>query len=229
MDAEIVLAEREIARQVLDSAAMRRLLTIPGVNAVTACAVMAAIGDIGRFPSPGRLVSYLGLDPRVAQGKQFGECGTSGRIGCSRGAQSPDPALDGAEAAHRLRSATGDVPKAAHYQRDDDIQVRRLEKLLVLLPAEPITKRGADERRAEVLLRDPRARLDEPRRGLGVAPLEGVREHLGPRAAQRLGHPGCRAAEAAGHVEGLAGAQRQVGLLDDARPAPLLSGDATPK
>jgi transposase len=67
MDAEIALVEQEIARHVLDSAEMRRLLTIPGVNAVTACALMAAIGDIARFPSARRLVAYLGLDPRVAQ------------------------------------------------------------------------------------------------------------------------------------------------------------------
>jgi transposase len=67
IDGEIAIVEREIARHVLASAEMRRLLTIPGVNAVTACALMAAIGDIARFPSARRLVGYLGLDPRVAQ------------------------------------------------------------------------------------------------------------------------------------------------------------------
>ncbi|MCA1701615.1 MAG: transposase [Actinobacteria bacterium] len=38
-----------------------------GVNFVTAAALLAAIGDIGRFPSARQLVSYLGLDPRVSQ------------------------------------------------------------------------------------------------------------------------------------------------------------------
>ena len=33
----------------------------------TAATFMAAIGDIGRFSSPRKLVSYLGLDPRVRQ------------------------------------------------------------------------------------------------------------------------------------------------------------------
>jgi transposase len=66
-EGEIALVEREIARDVLGSPQTRRLLTIPGVNAVTACSLLAAIGDIGRFPSARRLVSYLGLDPRVAQ------------------------------------------------------------------------------------------------------------------------------------------------------------------
>jgi len=42
-------------------------MTIGGVNAIVAVGVLAAIGDIGRFPSPGKLVSYFGLNPRVRQ------------------------------------------------------------------------------------------------------------------------------------------------------------------
>lgn len=67
IDHEIAAVEVVIARQVLACAQMRRLLTIPGVNAVTACSLVAAIGEITRFPSARQLVSYLGLDPRVAQ------------------------------------------------------------------------------------------------------------------------------------------------------------------
>jgi transposase len=67
LDAEIALIERTLAEQVLASAQMRRLLTLPGVNFVTAAALIAAIGDIGRFPTARQLVSYLGLDPRVNQ------------------------------------------------------------------------------------------------------------------------------------------------------------------
>jgi transposase len=67
LDGEIALVERTLAEQVLASPEMRRLLTLPGVNFVTAAAVVAAIGDIGRFPTARRLVSYLGLDPRVHQ------------------------------------------------------------------------------------------------------------------------------------------------------------------
>ena len=46
---------------------MRRLMTLPGVSFVTAAALMAAIGDISRFPTAAQLVSYLGFDPRVRQ------------------------------------------------------------------------------------------------------------------------------------------------------------------
>jgi transposase len=67
LDGELVLVERALAEQVLASAEMRRLLTLPGVNFVTAAALLAAIGDVNRFPSSRQLVSYLGLDPRVRQ------------------------------------------------------------------------------------------------------------------------------------------------------------------
>jgi transposase len=42
-------------------------MTVPGVNVQTAATLMASVGDIRRFPSPRKLVSYLGLDPGVRQ------------------------------------------------------------------------------------------------------------------------------------------------------------------
>lgn len=59
--------DREIAETTLDEPAIKRLLTITGVNLVVAAGLMAAIGDIGRFDSPQKLVSYFGLNPRVRQ------------------------------------------------------------------------------------------------------------------------------------------------------------------
>ena len=42
-------------------------MTITGVNLTVAAGLMAAIGDISRFNSPQKLVSYFGLNPRVRQ------------------------------------------------------------------------------------------------------------------------------------------------------------------
>jgi hypothetical protein len=42
-------------------------MTVPGVNLHTAATFVACVGDIGRFRDPRKLVSYLGLDPRVRQ------------------------------------------------------------------------------------------------------------------------------------------------------------------
>ncbi|MGH3074970.1 MAG: IS110 family transposase, partial [Gaiellales bacterium] len=67
LGAEVALAEGAIATLVVDDARVRHLLTIPGIGLVTAAGIVAVVGDIERFSRPGKLVSYLGLDPRVRQ------------------------------------------------------------------------------------------------------------------------------------------------------------------
>lgn len=67
LDTEIAALDREIARHALAWPEVLRLMTVPGVNVQTAATFMASIGDIRRFSSPRKLVSYLGLDPRVRQ------------------------------------------------------------------------------------------------------------------------------------------------------------------
>ncbi|RYE71846.1 MAG: IS110 family transposase [Oxalobacteraceae bacterium] len=56
-----------MAQIALDDTRTRKLMTIAGINSVVATAVIAAIGDISRFPTPDRLASYFGLTPRVRQ------------------------------------------------------------------------------------------------------------------------------------------------------------------
>jgi transposase len=67
LDGEIAAIDREIAKQALAWPEVLRVMTVPGVNVQTAAAFMASIGDIRRFRSARKLVSYLGLDPRVRQ------------------------------------------------------------------------------------------------------------------------------------------------------------------
>ena len=51
----------------LASEEIRRLMSVPGVNLVSAATFVATVGDIGRFQTPRKLVSYVGLDPKVRQ------------------------------------------------------------------------------------------------------------------------------------------------------------------
>ena len=55
--------DRELGEFARTDPAARRLATIPGVGPVTATALVAAIGDIGRFRSGRHLAAYLGLVP----------------------------------------------------------------------------------------------------------------------------------------------------------------------
>jgi transposase len=64
---DLCALDMEIAALSLEDAAVARLITITGVNLTVAAGLVAAIGDIRRFSSPQKLVSYFGLNPRVRQ------------------------------------------------------------------------------------------------------------------------------------------------------------------
>lgn len=70
LTSEIGHVDRQLAERALQSPEIKRLMTIPGVGVTTAATMVAAIGDIHRFPSAKRLVGYLGLDPRIRQSGQ---------------------------------------------------------------------------------------------------------------------------------------------------------------
>jgi transposase len=67
LEGELKLLDRAVAQRVLESQEMLRLLQLPGVSATTAATMMAAIGEITRFPTSRHLVGYFGLNPRVRQ------------------------------------------------------------------------------------------------------------------------------------------------------------------
>jgi len=121
-EAEIAEAERVIASEALGSAEIRRLMTVPGVNVITAATFMAAIGEIGRFGSRQKLVGYLGLDPKVRQ---------SGASAASRGRISKQGS---ASARHALVEASWSAvrnpgPIRAFYER---IRARRGHQVAIV-------------------------------------------------------------------------------------------------
>src|SRR5215216_4847041 len=67
LDREVDALERSLARSALGSEEIRRLMSVPGVNLVSAATFVATVGAIRRFQTPRKLVSYVGLDPRVRQ------------------------------------------------------------------------------------------------------------------------------------------------------------------
>jgi transposase len=80
---DLILLDREVARDALGHPAIKRLITITGVNVTVAAGLVAAIGDIRRFAAPQKLVSYVGLNPRVRQSglglAQHGRISKAGR------------------------------------------------------------------------------------------------------------------------------------------------------
>ena len=79
---DLAVLDREIGVAVVDDPAVKRLLTIAGMNVTVAAGLVAAIGDIRRFSSPQKLVSYFGLNPRVRQsGLGLAQHGRISKIG----------------------------------------------------------------------------------------------------------------------------------------------------
>jgi transposase len=64
---DLGVLDTDVARAAIDDPAVKRLLTITGVNLIVAAGLVAAIGDARRFADPQKLVSYVGLNPRVRQ------------------------------------------------------------------------------------------------------------------------------------------------------------------
>jgi transposase len=76
--AQLSLIDADLARIALGRDDVHRLMSIPGVDAIVALSIVAAIGEVTRFRSPDKLVCYFGLNPRVRQ--SGGNPASHGRI-----------------------------------------------------------------------------------------------------------------------------------------------------
>jgi transposase len=107
---ELHLIDRDLGQVALGREDVRRLMSIPGVDATVALSIVAAVGDFTRFRTPEKLICYFGLNPRVRQ--SGGQPASHGRItkagpGHARGML--------VEAAWAASKAPG--PLRAFYQR----------------------------------------------------------------------------------------------------------------
>jgi transposase len=74
---QIDIFESKMASISKDDQRIRLLMTIPGINYITALTVISEIVDISRFATPEKLVSYAGLAPSQ---RNSGETKRSGNI-----------------------------------------------------------------------------------------------------------------------------------------------------
>jgi transposase len=64
LEERVEQTERQLQRLAAELPIVARLLTIPGIGLLTATALVAAVGDVWRFPSARHFASWLGLTPR---------------------------------------------------------------------------------------------------------------------------------------------------------------------
>lgn len=126
---ELRVIDAELGRVALDREEVRRLMTIPGVDATVALAIVAAVGDFRRFPSPDRLVSYMGLNPRVHQ--SGGQPASHGRITKQGRAHARGMLVEAAWVAAKIPG-----PLRAFYER---VRGRRGTQIAVVATARKLT------------------------------------------------------------------------------------------
>ena len=64
VEARMRAVEQQLEAGAAQTLSVRQLRTIPGIGLLTATALVAAVGDVQRFPSARHFASYLGLTPR---------------------------------------------------------------------------------------------------------------------------------------------------------------------
>jgi transposase len=163
----------------------RLLMTIPGVNVTVAIGLMAAIGDIRRFPTPGQLASYFGLVTRVHQSADHCYHGQITKAGRSHGRWLA------IEAAQSLAQSTSPLVATYHRVRrkkGHNVAVTALARKLIVLVWHMLTKsepyRYAPVARTRQKLRRVTPGIGPAGKGQVPRTLEAVYEEAGlPRSA----------------------------------------------
>jgi len=160
---ELKLIDAELARAALGREEVKRLMTIPGVDATVALSIVAAVGDFSRFRSPEKLVSYLGLNPRVRQ--SGGQPASHGRITKHGRAHARGMLVEAAWAAAKTPG-----PLRAFYER---VRARRGMQIAVVATARKLAvlcwhmiSRGEDYAYARPSLTAQKLRALELRAGM---------------------------------------------------------------
>jgi transposase len=81
MNRRIDPIDRELAPIARSDERARLLATIPGVGPLLSLTFAAEIGEVSRFPGPGKLVGYAGLAPRVSQSGERSATGALSKAG----------------------------------------------------------------------------------------------------------------------------------------------------
>jgi transposase len=81
MDRRIDPIDRELAPLAREDERAQLLRTIPGVGPLLSLTFAAEIGEVSRFPGPGKLVGYAGLAPRVSQSGERSQTGALSKAG----------------------------------------------------------------------------------------------------------------------------------------------------
>jgi len=84
LDIQLNRLEHMIVIEAFNDPRILLLMTLPGVDCTVAQTLMAALGEIDRFPTPDQAAGYLGLVPRVKQSADKSYTGSITKAGSSQ-------------------------------------------------------------------------------------------------------------------------------------------------
>jgi transposase len=207
---ELSRIDADLARIALGRDDVHRLMSIPGVDAIVALSIVAAIGDITRFRSPDKLVCYFGLNPRVRQ--SGGHPASHGRITKAGPGHARGMLVEAAWAAAKTPG-----PLRAFYQR---VRARHGMQIAVVATARKLTVlcwhlliKGEDYAFAQPSLRAHKHRKLELRAGL--PPANGRKGNASGYSLKAV-----RAAERDLAAQGEAAYRTMTAAWQPSRPAP---------
>ena len=160
---ELRIIDAALGRIALERDEVKRLMTIPGIDATVALSLVAAVGDFRRFRRAEQLVSYLGLNPRV---RQSGSApATHGRITKHGRAHARGMLVEAAFTAAKIPG-----PLRAFFER---VRARRGTQIAIVATARKLVclcwtmiDRGEDYAFARPSLTDKKLRALELRAGM---------------------------------------------------------------
>jgi len=130
IETRIDATDQELLKTAAIEERAQLLMTIPGVGVTVAMGLLAAIGDIQRFPAPGQLASYFGLVPRVSQ--SAGRC-HHGRITKAGPGNARSLAIEAAQILARSPSPIATTFYRVRRKRGYNIAVTALARKLIVL------------------------------------------------------------------------------------------------
>ncbi len=130
IEARLDATDQELLKTAAVEEQAHLLMTIPGVGITVAMGLLAAIGDIRRFPSPGQLASYFGLVPRVSQ--SAGRC-HHGRITKAGPGNARSLAIEAAQVLARSPSPIATTFYRVRRKRGYNVAVTALARKLIVL------------------------------------------------------------------------------------------------
>jgi transposase len=178
-DLESVIASYVAVRPHLKEQ-MDRLLSITGVNLVVAAGLMAAIGDVRRFPDKKKLAAYFGVVPST---RQSGDTSRNGRITKQGRAEARWLLIEAAEVLRRSPGPMHALYKRVYKRRGHNVAVVAVSRKLIELVHHLLTNEEDYVYRLPRLTQEKRARWRYlARRKLGVA-IKSAAARAGSRSA----------------------------------------------